>query len=200
MRFSISLDASPSASYSVQEVFMPYHIVRQSSIDRLCSIMGAWILTLTVALGILVCDEPCVRDNGQGPHVRQMTQRQLPVVPQHLIPVFVPRSPSSWFDASRIALPSSQTFKTTATVQSSPFANTTEPDFCYLTAARRNVDFSIQLTNRPFGTRRGLANSEINAFILIADSPWEQEAALRTEHQEAAFGGAFIFGGVTVLR
>lgn len=179
---------------------MPFHMFRQSSIDRLCSIMGAWILTLTVALGILVCDEPCFRDKGQVRHVRQVTQRQLPVVPRRLVPVFVPRSPSRWFEASRIAVPSDQTFQTAAAVQPCPFANTTEPDFCYLTAARRTVDFSIQLTNRPFGTRRGLAGTGINALILIADSPQEQEAAWRFERQKIDHGGAFTSGGVTVLR
>lgn len=164
-------------------------IFRQSNLDRIHSIMGIWVLTLTLTLGILIGEEPCLRDSLPTNIHRTGLISQLPLVPSHLAnTVFVQRNLKNWLESSSDW---SRAGTLTAMSQASPFERSTEPDFCESNPKRRPIDLSIKLTNRR------LATPPVPVLYLIAVSPFEQD---RVDRKESNSHGAFVSGGVTFVR
>ena len=170
---------------------MPSHVFRQSNLDRIHSIMGIWVLTLILSLGILTGEEFSFRDNQSGNTSRGILKRHLPVVPHHSgDTVFALRSSKIWFDSSIDRSAPSQLLKSNSMSQPSPFERSTEPNFCEFNSHRQFVDLSTKLTNR----------RPEPVLYLSAESPFEQHQTSRADRKETHSHGASVLGGVAFVR
>lgn len=168
-------------------------IFRQSTLDRSRSVMGLWILTLTLTLGVVAGERFCLRDDSstQADHV--VSGRRLPSIPRHLATtVFVPQSPTIWL--ASLSTRSEECSSLTGLRQANPFEQTHEPDFCKLNPNRLRAGLSIKLARQYPPT----SIKPVLFLNLVAESPLEHFWDTPTNRKEPNFHGAFISGAAFV--